>query len=478
DHEELEILLDEFRPDIPLRQGLVWDDQGPIERLPDFLNSFVYRNRRNLYSAYGDNYSLYFDPVIVRQATLSTLKTSSKDERIYISVNGFTTRGTVGDHLGFYMDVRDSKEWGSRSYAWEKITTMPGRGYVTFKDDHAEFDETIAYLTWSDGPFRFEFGRDKSRWGRGKESTLGLSDYASPYNLFRFETEFWRLKYSFIAAQLIQYPSMAEFYYQNPPKAGADSVAIKKYFSAHRIDIEFTGRLNMGFYETVIYGGRLEPSYLNPVMFLRGAEHTNGDHDNAGMGADFRFFPHRSHSIYGELFIDDITTTKLGTGWFGNKLAGQIGTFLVEPFNIPDIDARFEYTRIEPWVYTHSYPINVYDHYGSCLGSSMGPNSDMISMEIRKRFSHRFSTELSFHRYRHGVNPPGQNIGGDIHQGFQKGDSKTAHFLDGIVETRNASGLDISYELLRQLYLKAGYTYEDRGETGNNIFRFSMGLNE
>jgi hypothetical protein len=85
---------------------------------------------------------------------------------------------------------------------------------------------------------------------------------------------------------------------------------------------------------------------------------------------------------------------------------------------------------------------------------------------------------LSFHRYRHGVNPPGQNIGGDIHQGFQKGDSKTAHFLDGIVETRNASGLDISYELLRQLYLKAGYTYEDRGETGNNIFRFSMGLNE
>jgi hypothetical protein len=478
DSEELKVFLDEFKPDIPLRQGLAWDDKGPIEKFPDFLNKYVYRNRRNFYSAHGDNYSLYFDPVIVRQATLSTLKTPSKDERVYISGNGFITRGTVGDHLGFYVDVRDSKEWGSRSYPWQKITTTPGRGYVTYKGDHAEYDETTAYLAWSDGPFRIEFGRDKSRWGRGKDGTLGLSDFASPYNLIRFETEFWRLKYTFIAAELIQFPPMAEFYYQNPPKAGADSVAIKKYFSANRVEIDFTGRLNMGFYETVVYGGRYELSYLNPVMFLRGAEHTNGDHDNVGMGVDFRLFPHRSQSIYGELFIDDITTTKLKTGWFGNKLAGQIGTFLVEPFNIPDFDTRIEYTRIEPWVYTHRYPINVYDHYGSSLGFPMDPNSDALSFEIRKRFSWRFTAELSHRRYRHGANPPGQNVGGDIHQGFRDGDSKTAHFLDGILEKRNDTGIDVSYELLWQLYLRAGYTYEDRDGTGDNIFRFSIGLNE
>ncbi|MDP2982871.1 MAG: capsule assembly Wzi family protein [Candidatus Latescibacter sp.] len=478
DREELDALLDEFGSDIPSRQGLVWDDRGPIEKLPDFLNSFVYRNRRNFYSASGDNYSLFFDPVIVSQAIISTLKTPAKDERIYVSGNGIVTRGTVGDHLGFYVDIRDSQEWGSRSYPVQKITTMPGRGFVTFKGNHAEFDETIASLTLSEGPFRVQFGRDKSIWGRGKEGTLGLFDYASPYNLVRFETEFWRLKYSFIAAELIQYPPMAEFYYQNPPKAGADSVAIKKLFSAHRVEIDFTSRLNMGFYETIVYGGRWELAYLNPVMFFRGAEHTYGDHDNVGMGADFRFFPHRSQSIYGELFIDDLKTTKLGTGWFGNKLAGHLGTFIVEPFNIPDVDARLEYTRIEPWVYTHRYPIDVYDHYGTGLGYNMDPNSDELSLEIRKRFSRRLAAEISFHRYRHGANPPGKNIGGDMHQGFRDGDSKTSHFLDGILEKRNDTGIDVSYELLWQLYLKAGYTYEDRNGTGNNIVRFSIGLNE
>jgi hypothetical protein len=478
DREELEALLDEFGPDIPSQQGLVWDDRGPIEKLPDFLKSFLYRNRRNLYSASGDKYTLFFDPNIVSQATVSSLKTSANDERIYDYGSGFVTRGTIGDHLGFFVDIIDSQEWGSRTYPVQKETTLPGRGFVTFKGNHAEFDETIASLTWTDGPFRIQFGRDKTIWGHGKEGTLGLFNFASPCNLLRLETQFWRLKYSFIAAELIQYPPMAEFYYQNPPKAGADSVAIKKLFSAHRLDIDFTNRLNMGFYETVIYGGRWELGYLNPVMFFRGAEHTYGDHDNVGMGADFRFFPHHSQSIYGEVFVDDIKTTKLGTGWYGNKLAGQIGTFLVEPFNIPDVDARIEYTRIEPWVYTHTYPINVYDHYGTGLGYPMDPNSDKLSFDIRKRFSRRLATEISYHHYRHGANPTGKNVGGDLHQGFRTGDSKTAHFLDGILEKRNDTGIDVSYELLFQLYLKAGYTYEDRDGTGNNIVRFSIGLNQ
>lgn len=478
DREEYRCLLDEFRPDIPSRFGLVWDDQGPIQRLPGVLSQFAYRNRRNLYSASGDEYSLYVDPVVTRSAAIGTRKTPVKDERVYVSGNGFTVRGTAGNHLGFHVDVRDSKEWGSREYPLDTSTTTPGRGYVSFKGDHAEFDETSAELTYTNGPVTLLYGRGKNQWGRGKRGTLGMSGYAAPYDMLRLETEFWRLRYVFAAAEIEQYPPVAQFYYNPPAGIFADSVTVAKRFAAHRLEFDLTDRLNLGFYETVIYGGRWDLSYLNPLMFLRGAEHTNGDHDNAAMGMDFRLFVHRSHSIYGELFIDDITTTKLGTDWYGNKLGWQFGTFLVEPLGLHDMDIRVEYTRIQPWTYSHRYSINVYDHYGSTLGYPAGPNSDEIFTELRKRFSRKFNVSVYGLRGRHGANPPGGNVGGDIKLGFRDGDSTHAKFLGGILEKRTAVGFDVSWEPLWQLFLKAGYTYEDRDGKGNTLFRFSIGLNE
>lgn len=478
DRDELNCLLDEFRADFPEKFGIVIDDRGPVERLPGFLGNFVYRNRRNFISETGRNYSLYVDPIMVRSATVATLKTSAHDERIYLTGNGIMTRGTIGEHVGFHIDTRDSQEWGSRYYPPQSVSTMPGRGFVSFKGDKADFDETSAELTWTSGPFVLMFGRGENIWGRGARGTLGLSGYASPMDMFRIETRFWRLRYTFIAAELEQYPPIAQFYYNNPSGVYSDSVTVKKRMSGHRIDIDFTDRLNVGFYETVVYGGRWDLSYLNPVMFLRGAEHTNGDHDNAAMGMDFSFLIHRSQSVYGELLIDDITTGKLGTDWYGNKFGYQIGTMIVEPFGLYDVDARVEYTRIKPWVYTHRYPINVYDHYGSTLGYPTGPNSDEFSVEVRKRFSRRLRASLLWVKYRHGANPDGENIGGDIKLGFRDGDSIKSRFLDGVVEHRDSIGLDLSYELLWQLFIRGGYTYEDRGGRGNNIVRFSLGLNE
>ena len=478
DRAELACLIDEFAPDIPSRQGLVWDDRGPVERLPGFLKGFMYRNRRNLLSATGSDYSLYLDPVIVRSATVGTLKTPEKDDRVYNAGNGFVMRGTAGEHVGFYIDVRDSKEWGSRDYPPQTLTTMPGRGFVSFKGDRAEFDETNAAVTYTSGPFVIFYGRGGNVWGRGKQGTLGLSGYASPYEMIKIEAEFWRLRYTFLAVSLKQYPPIAQFYYANPPGVFSDSVTVHKRLSGHRLEVDLTDRLNVGLYETVVYGGRWEMSYLNPVMFLRGAEHTNGDHDNVVMGVDFRLMVHRSHSVYGEFLIDDITTTKLGTDWYGNKFGWQIGSFIVEPFRFRDTDARIEYTRINPWVYTHRYPINVYDHYRSTLGYHTGPNSDELSAEIRKRFSRRLHLSLSWFGNRHGANSPLHNIGGDIKLGHRDGDPTESHFLEGILEKRSAVSLDVSYEPFWQLFVRAGCSYEDRNGKGNRIVRFSLGLNE
>ena len=157
DREELGCLLDEFGPDVASRHGLVWDDRGPIERAPGFLRGFVYRNRRNLYSASGDAYSLYLDPVVLRSGEARSRATAAKDERVFTSSNGFVMHGAVGGNVGFFVDVRDSKECGSRDYPPATVTTMPGRGFASFKGDPSD-PELPSEV--SESPFR---GRCRAR---------------------------------------------------------------------------------------------------------------------------------------------------------------------------------------------------------------------------------------------------------------------------------------------------------------------------
>jgi hypothetical protein len=478
DLDELNYLLAEFKNDFFGNNRLSWDDRGPVKHVPNFLNGFVYRNRRNLFSANGDTYSLYLDPVIVREASLGTDHAAGGDDNVYTYANGFKIRGTASEHVGFHIDVRDSKEFGSRDYSDETIVTMPGRGWVSSKGDHVEFDETSAHLAYSNGPFNVMYGRGKNVWGRGKRGTLALSGYGSPYDMFRLETGFWKLKFIFFAAEIEQHPAVANYYYNDPMSSGSDSVMVKKRMSGHRVELDLTDRINIGLYENVVYGGRWDWSYLNPVMFLKGAEHTNGDHDNAVMGMDFRVMVHHAHSLYGEFFIDDITTTKLGTDWYGNKLAYQLGTFLVMPFGLRDVDARLEYTRIKPWVYTNRLKYNTYTHYGDVLGSPLGPNSDEVFMQFRKRFSRRIHTALSFVRRRHGANPDGVNVGGDPLTGYRDGDSKEAEFLAGDLAVSKQVSFDMSYEIFWELFARIGYTYDDLNGDRTNIYRFSLGLNQ
>ena len=85
---------------------------------------------------------------------------------------------------------------------------------------------------------------------------------------------------------------------------------------------------------------------------------------------------------------------------------------------------------------------------------------------------------VSWFRYRHGANPPGVNVGGDMGRGWKKGDSKEARFLDGIVEKVQTTGVDVTYEPLWQLFIRAGYRYEDHDGRANHVVRFSFGLNE
>jgi hypothetical protein len=66
--------------------------------------------------------------------------------------------------------------------------------------------------------------------------------------------------------------------------------------------------------------------------------------------------------------------------WWGNKWAASIG-FTANDFCVSSVCLSFntEFTRVEPWTYTHHKGGGyTYSNYGSSLGSDLGPNSQEI----------------------------------------------------------------------------------------------------
>ncbi|MDR1760484.1 MAG: hypothetical protein LBR60_08175, partial [Fibrobacter sp.] len=173
-----------------------------------------------------------------------------------------------------------------------------------------------------------------------------------------------------------------------------------KYIHHHRLGIELPFSVEFGVSENIIYGSTVEPAGSNPnqdgdsvgrsleliytlpfVPYVF-AEHFAGDRDNKALAFDLSIRTIPGWEFYGELFWDDMNSplSMFDDSWWGNKWAASVG---MERKNLNLgvflLSWIFEYTRIEPWVYTHHLGASHrYTHYGQSLGSDLGPNAQEI----------------------------------------------------------------------------------------------------
>jgi len=424
------------------------------EKWVDWLPGPLYANRRNLLSLQSGALRFFFDPIFYRDGRLSDPDTLARQDRVFQDTGGFLFWGTLGRHLGFYCNSRDTKEHGTRRYPSSSRLAWPRYGFARGYGTHLYHDETVAYLYLTLPHFSVAFGKNFNRWGPGYTGALALNDYATSYDQLKLSVQVWRAQFTYLHAALRQHPPViVSSYLANGVQR---QIFAQKYLAGHRLEIAPAAWVKLALHETVIYGERgLEPAYLNPLMFYRSAEHFLGDRDNATMGLDFELRPVNGLRLYGEWFVDDFSVSRVGQNWYGNKVAWLAGLHAANPLGLPHSDWRAEYVRLEPYVYSHTFPINVYKNYGTLLGHFAGPNADLLYAEWLFWGSRRWQVQLSAERYRHGANPADRNVGGDVDRPFHVNDRQTVHFLDGIVERRTALRVQASGELWRNLRLQA-----------------------
>ncbi|MDG1064504.1 MAG: gliding motility protein RemB [Flavobacteriaceae bacterium] len=262
---------------------------------------------------------------------------------------------------------------------------IPGMGIAKeFKTDGYDYPIATGYLSYNASKFfNVQLGHGKQFIGDGYRSLL-LSDNASPYPYLQLNTTVWKLKYTNTWMSLRDVR----------PEVTQDGSFRTKYMANHYLSYNVSKRLNLGFFETVIWENDndrgFDVNYLNPIVFYRAIEFSTGSRGgNALLGLTYKYKWTDRFNIYGQLLVDEFSSSDVlaKNGSYKNKTAYQLGGKYYDAFGVDHLNLQVEYNRVRPFTYAHNTVVLNYGHNNQSMAHTLGTN---------------FSEFLAIARYRNG----------------------------------------------------------------------------
>ena len=208
--------------------------------------------------------------------------------------------------------------------------------------------------------------------------SLLLSDFSAPNLYLKLQTNLWKFNYTNLYTQLTE-----------DNRILASGRYPEKYMVLHHLSLNLTKKINIGFFESVMYGGKqyggFQPSYLNPIIFYRAIEQQNGSSDNAMVGMDFEWLVSKGVSLYSQFVLDEflLSNIKEGNGWWANKSALQLGMNYINVFGTDGLDLKAEFNTVRPYTYSHFTTYGSYTNFQQSLAHPWGANFREINLEMR-----------------------------------------------------------------------------------------------
>jgi len=253
-----------------------------------------------------------------------------------------------------------------------------------------------------------------------------------------------------------------------------------KHLIVHSIDFSPLRNLEIGFYESVVWGNRFEYLYLLPMSQYFAAQSLVGFEDNSFLGFHAKWKPLPGFSLLADVYADDLSfkdmvRLKLDTKY---KFAGQLG-LRYTPVSGFLSGVALDYTAVMPYMYTHiateredRYGYNGgtpsvnflnYTHQGVGIGADLAPNSDRVSIRAAFKISPNLSVAALAELTRHGNASEGVAgiVDTDNHDGSINDDGytddptnpkatfqTTTRFLtQDTIETKLRGGLGFSFSI-------------------------------
>src|SRR3989339_31271 len=377
--------------------------------------------------------------------------------------------GSLSNTLGYYLQATNGAIIsGNRELALQEVHKLQQN--VKFTDLNSDFDFAESHVRFQTDWFYAILGRETRLQGAGINHSLYLSDNAPPFDAVSIGAKFSNFEYRFTHGSLLSIPVES-------PNVGISANLPSKYVAIHRFAVKPSWG-EIGFWENVIYSRRgIDLSYLNPLSFFKSLEHALRDRDNSIMGLDATIRPFNGIQIKGSYLLDDVRFEKIGTGYWSNKSAWNIG-FIASL--LPSTDIAIEYVRIEPYTFTHFDTLNVMANDRMLYGSYLLPNSDELSLNFYYWWGDRYPIKLKLSFQRHGENyydSTGKliNVGGNPFQTRRFDEApETVYFLDGKRLNTIDATLEAGYELFRGLNIHLLYHFKAVDRITTNAVRFIL----
>ncbi len=432
-----------------------------------------------LYSYNDSTINLFVDGLLTFDARRSEGDALGNQHAEFFQFGG-RVRGAIYDKLGYYLQVTNAQFWGSRDVL--KRDRQISQAYTLGITDAQNFDFVEGYARYQSGIVSAQVGRERLLWGNGYGDKMILSDNVRLYDFIRADVEYKSFKYVFFHSWLMGRKGINDYYI---PINGRINLSFEvqepqvtdKYFGAHRFEFTFSPKLTLGFQEMVIYSNRsVDLAYLNPVTFIESAQRSREERDNVLWSFDAKTHFIKNIELQASIVFDDINFPKWGTSSVQNKFAFQIGAMIVDPFSFENTSLAVEYTRAEPYIFSHNRSRdNDYGSLGRILSHHIGPNSDSWFFKFDYQPMYRLSTSLRFEFQREGENVFDangslvQNVGGDYLIPHRSSDPQELEFLAGNRVNTNVGQVFVTYELVNEIFLDARYQFIKRKDFANNL---------
>ncbi|PID59533.1 MAG: hypothetical protein CR986_05720 [Ignavibacteriae bacterium] len=431
--------------------------------LPDFNLSYILTDKNKfLYQIYDSSGSSIFINFVGELKNINLSK-NNKNKNSLIYKFGGKVRASLYNNFGFYINSTNGSFFGNKELAQNYSSLRYNYKFHQTSSSNLGndfFDETSSYLVFENNFMNLKIGNDRNLIGYGKEKFL-LSNNAPRMDYLNFNVKYKTLNFTFYHGKLLGSESFSFDSLQ-----GNVNKVVDKYWVYHRFGLNFSRHFKFGIGEIIIYGNRnIDFSYLNPINFYKSAEHANRDRDNSMLFIDVENNSIYRTRIYSTLLIDDIDFGKLGTGWYGNQILFTLGANSSIFYNFFPLDLELQYTRIDPYVFTHRISDNNYTNLNYSLGTTLQPNTSSINLGFNYYPHYRFSIKGNFKYSVHGNNLYDnqnkliKNLGGNILNGHRIGDAEKVFFLKGDKEYFREYRLTLNYEPIKNWHFVLNLNY-------------------
>lgn len=304
--------------------------------------------------------------------------------------NGAEIYGNIGPHFGFSASLRDNGISQALSTP-DQLTLFPGGNFKNNQGvdmQRTDYSEMKGGISWAWQWGSLSLLKDHFTWGDNYHGANIFSGHqpSFAYIQLKIHPVEW-FDFNYIHGWLVsQVVDSARSYFINGYRR---RVFHDKYLAANMFTITPLKDLDISFGNSVIYGDIGEhPAYLIPFFFFKSVDHTYNGTGGNDIGQNSQMFFNLSSRqlkhihLYSSFFIDEVRIGKMfDDSLHTNLFSWKIGTRIFD-FPLKNIWLTAEYTRTNPWTYTHNIEITTFESNQYNMGHYLRDNADELFLQL------------------------------------------------------------------------------------------------